>query len=57
MKRATVKSKEKSPKFGLPTFKLHVDFPVEVLQVSAEFMAVTGFKLLLGTQRTRLTTR
>lgn len=37
-----------------PTFKLHVDLPVEVLQMATEFVVVTGFKLLLGTQRTQL---
>lgn len=38
-----------------PTFKLHVNLPVQVLQVSTEFVAVTSFKLLLRTQWTRLT--
>lgn len=37
-----------------PTFKLHVDLPVEVLQVATEFVAVTGLELVLRTQRTGL---
>lgn len=37
-----------------PTFKLHIDLPVEVLQVSAQLVAVAGFKLLLRTQRAGL---
>ncbi len=43
--------------FHILTFKLHVDFPVEVLQVSAELVAVARLKLLLRTQRTRLPSR
>lgn len=36
------------------TFKLHVDLPVQVLQVPPQFVAVAGFKLLVGTERTGL---
>lgn len=40
-----------------PTFKFHEDLPMEVLQVSPQLVAVTGFKLLLRTQGTRLPSR
>lgn len=36
------------------TFKFNRNFPVQILQVTMEFVAIASFEFLLRTQRTRL---